>query len=263
MGNKKVTIGEIRDALKSLESDPDIQEVLAGKRTATVEERSVLKVIAAMREDIDATLASIPVPASDFGKKEPEFKTEESVIHAFEDKLPELLYSVPETLKYMRLMKVAGETGNPKKVEAIKAKLIEYIGSREDFSPDDKETLCKAVGGISAESYRFNERVEKVRSEIHLAPSSDLKNNESELKTQESVNQGLKNMDEGLKYLYEGEGMTWNDFTDYTILTALFIFTMIGAWHMGGFYAFVLASFDCTVLEIALWLYHRRDRDED
>ena len=75
--------------------------------------------------------------------------------HAFEDKLPELLYSVPETLKYMRLMKVAGETGNTEKIEEIKQKLAEYIQSQPNFSPDDKEVLSMAVRGVSAESYRF------------------------------------------------------------------------------------------------------------
>jgi hypothetical protein len=76
--------------------------------------------------------------------------------HAFEDKLPELLYAVPETLKYMRLMKVAGDTGDTEKVEAIKQKLVEHIQSQEDFSPDDKAALAQAVKGVSAESYRFS-----------------------------------------------------------------------------------------------------------
>jgi hypothetical protein len=75
--------------------------------------------------------------------------------HAFEDKLPELLYSVPETLKYMRLMKVAGETGDTEKVEEIKQKLSEFINSKADFSPDDKEALNMAIKGVNAESYRF------------------------------------------------------------------------------------------------------------
>lgn len=75
--------------------------------------------------------------------------------HAFEDKLPELLYSVPETLTYMRLMKVAGEAGNAEKVEEIKQKLARYINEKDDFSSDDKEVLSMAIKGISAESYRF------------------------------------------------------------------------------------------------------------
>ena len=76
--------------------------------------------------------------------------------HAFEDKLPELLYAVPETLKYMRLMKVAGDTGDIEKVEEIKQKLVECIQGKEDFSLDDKGALAQAVKGVSAESYRFS-----------------------------------------------------------------------------------------------------------
>lgn len=75
--------------------------------------------------------------------------------HAFEDKLPELLYGVPETLKYMRLMKIAGETGDTAKVEEIKSKLASFIESQSDFSLDDKAALTMAIKGLSSESYRF------------------------------------------------------------------------------------------------------------
>lgn len=76
--------------------------------------------------------------------------------HAFEDKLPEILYRVPDTLKYMRLMKAAGEIGDQTQVEALKKELGETIGNRSDVSEDDKLALQTAIGGLSAESYNFS-----------------------------------------------------------------------------------------------------------
>lgn len=76
--------------------------------------------------------------------------------HAFEDKLPELLYRIPDTLKYMRLLKTAGETGNTAMVEKLKGELAGVIGQRGDISEDDKQALTMAVKGLNGESYNFS-----------------------------------------------------------------------------------------------------------
>ncbi len=76
--------------------------------------------------------------------------------HAFEDKLPELLYEVPKSLEAMRLLKTAGEIGDNGLVDEIKNDLVEYIKNSEQFSQDDKDTLSLAVGGLSATLYKFS-----------------------------------------------------------------------------------------------------------
>lgn len=75
--------------------------------------------------------------------------------HAFEDKLPEILYSHPDSLEYMRLMKVAGESGDAELVATLKGKLKESIGKNDSWTADDKEALSHATDFISADSYKF------------------------------------------------------------------------------------------------------------
>jgi len=78
--------------------------------------------------------------------------------HAFEDKLPEILYSHPDSLEYMNLMKAAGEAGDKELVEKIKDKLkgsVQEIVESGKWSKDDGEALEHAVDFISADSYKF------------------------------------------------------------------------------------------------------------
>lgn len=75
--------------------------------------------------------------------------------HAFEDKLPELLYSQPDTLKIMRLMKTAGEIGNQATIDQLKLRLTESISTNPQFSQDDRDALIQAVQSLNNESYRF------------------------------------------------------------------------------------------------------------
>ena len=75
--------------------------------------------------------------------------------HAFEDKLPEILYSHPDSLEYMRLMKVAGEGGDLELVGTLKEKLKESINKNDSWTADDKEALAHAIDFISADSYKF------------------------------------------------------------------------------------------------------------
>jgi hypothetical protein len=74
-------------------------------------------------------------------------------MHAFEDKLPELLYSLPETLKILRLLKTAGEIGDLETVEELKGKLITEIEKNPSLPDKKRKALIKAVRGISAETY--------------------------------------------------------------------------------------------------------------
>jgi len=76
--------------------------------------------------------------------------------HAFEDKLPELLYSMPETLETMRLMKVAGEIGDEALIGELKANLIDRIKSIDTFSEDDKEALMMAAQSLNKNSFKFS-----------------------------------------------------------------------------------------------------------
>ncbi len=76
--------------------------------------------------------------------------------HAFEDKLPEVLYGVPKSLETMRLLKTAGEIGDKALVEELKKSLVEHIKATESFSEDDKEALTLAVSGLSAQAYKFS-----------------------------------------------------------------------------------------------------------
>lgn len=88
--------------------------------------------------------------------------------HAFEDKLPELLYAFPETIKYMRLMKTAGEIGDTETFLQLRRELVGKIRGNEQLSPDDREALSLTImgqgnedgsdpkRGLQPESYNFS-----------------------------------------------------------------------------------------------------------
>lgn len=69
--------------------------------------------------------------------------------HAFEDKLPELLYRYPETIKYMRLMKTAGEIDDEAAFLQLRRELAGKINGSDQLSSDDKDALAFAVLGQS------------------------------------------------------------------------------------------------------------------
>lgn len=73
--------------------------------------------------------------------------------HAFEKKLPEILYNHPDTLRIMRLMKTAGETGDDTSIVALRGQLISGIDKNSAFSDDDKTALKLAANMISKGSY--------------------------------------------------------------------------------------------------------------
>ncbi len=76
--------------------------------------------------------------------------------HAFEDKLPELLYRKPESLKTMRMMKTAGELGDTALLETLKGELAETIRADASLARDDREALLQSVGSIHDKSYQFS-----------------------------------------------------------------------------------------------------------
>lgn len=76
--------------------------------------------------------------------------------HAFEDKLPELLYGYPDSLRMMRLLKTAGEIGDSSIVDQLKNQLIENIDSNGSLSADDKEALTMAAKSLNKDSYKFS-----------------------------------------------------------------------------------------------------------
>lgn len=75
--------------------------------------------------------------------------------HAFETKLPELLYSYPEAIVSLRLLKAAGETGDTQLFEEIKQNLANTILDREDIGEDDRLSLLKAIQTLNKDSYAF------------------------------------------------------------------------------------------------------------
>ncbi|MFH1055187.1 MAG: hypothetical protein V1744_03715 [Candidatus Altiarchaeota archaeon] len=90
--------------------------------------------------------------------------------HAFEDKLPEVLYTVEDSLRVMRLLKTAGEIyadvdskdkTSPRAkerdgvIDALKGILVKRIKARDDLSEDEKEGLAKAAESIGPEAYKF------------------------------------------------------------------------------------------------------------
>jgi len=76
--------------------------------------------------------------------------------HAFEDKLPELMYKYPATLAYMKLIEIAIRSGaDNQMVEDIKQQLKKEIQSSDEFSEDDKAALANAISMISARTAQF------------------------------------------------------------------------------------------------------------
>jgi len=77
--------------------------------------------------------------------------------HAFEDKLPELLYRIPEAMKVMKLLRTAGEIDStePAIIEGLKNNLVHIIETR-DLAADDRIALLLAAKSLSEESYKFN-----------------------------------------------------------------------------------------------------------
>jgi len=76
--------------------------------------------------------------------------------HAFEDKLPELLFAYPNTLRYMKLIEVAIKSGASKEtIEQLKKRLQAEIEASNDFSEDDKQALANAVSIIGPGTAKF------------------------------------------------------------------------------------------------------------
>jgi hypothetical protein len=76
--------------------------------------------------------------------------------HAFEDKLPELLYRRPQSLKTLRLMKTAGELGDKGLVETLKTELADQIKADLSLASDDREALLQSVSSVTPMSYQFS-----------------------------------------------------------------------------------------------------------
>lgn len=77
--------------------------------------------------------------------------------HAFEDKLPELLYAHPKTLTYLKLIEIAVSSGaSEQTVEDLKQELKREIADSDKFSEDDKEALSNAISTISSTTAKFS-----------------------------------------------------------------------------------------------------------
>jgi hypothetical protein len=82
--------------------------------------------------------------------------------HAFETKLPELMYGYPESLKVMRILKAIGETipkDDPQYqplIDQVKQVLIDSIQNNPDWGPDDKTALTIAATQLNPQQWSFN-----------------------------------------------------------------------------------------------------------
>ncbi len=75
--------------------------------------------------------------------------------HAFESKLPEILYGYPESFIAMRLLKAAGEMGNTDLVTKIRQQLVQSIRDNPKIGKDDKVSLSVAANTLTPKSYAF------------------------------------------------------------------------------------------------------------
>ncbi len=92
--------------------------------------------------------------------------------HVFSDKLPELLYQIPESLEFLRLLKTASEIGDERTAEMLKAKLVDCINGKTKLSVDDKLVLGQAVQRITPDNYRFSiNRICATRPQISIDDS--------------------------------------------------------------------------------------------
>ncbi len=78
--------------------------------------------------------------------------------HAFDDKLPEVLYRTPSTLKHMRMIKTAGDIGDKTLLEQLKGDLKSRIESTDGLSDDDKHALGMAVKNMTGGEFNFSVR---------------------------------------------------------------------------------------------------------
>ncbi len=92
--------------------------------------------------------------------------------HAFENKLPELLYGFPSSLRTLRLMQSAGEIGDSGMVDSLKGQLVADIQANELLTRDDKSALINAAKSLSAKSYEKSvPRIAGNDPELSLDPS--------------------------------------------------------------------------------------------
>lgn len=94
--------------------------------------------------------------------------------HAFEDKLPALIYAVPESLKYMRLLKTAGEVGDKAAEADIKARFAQVLESSTGISSGDKEAFLMALNKLTPSGYKFTVgRIAGRKPEFSLEDQAD------------------------------------------------------------------------------------------
>lgn len=75
---------------------------------------------------------------------------------AFSQKLAGVLYENPETLKYMRLLKTAHETGNEKLAGELRNRLVEHIEKMEGLSEGDRKALALSAKNLATGGYKFS-----------------------------------------------------------------------------------------------------------
>ncbi len=108
--------------------------------------------------------------------------------HAFEDKLPELLYREPKSFKALRLMKTAGELGDKGLVEDIKADLSDEIASNPTYAKDDRKALLQAVSSVIPESYKFAvDRIAGSKPTFDITPEGKVKMDVQEVDTHQDA----------------------------------------------------------------------------
>lgn len=94
--------------------------------------------------------------------------------HAFEDKLPALLYALPDSIRYMRLLKTAGETGDAESAAVIRERFRSDIMASDKISAGDQEAFSQALDSLAPSSYRYTVgRIAGRRPEYSLIETAD------------------------------------------------------------------------------------------
>ncbi len=75
--------------------------------------------------------------------------------HAFDDKLPELLYSNPAFLKTFRYIQAAIESGDLGTADSLKAGLKNQLSSNLQFGDEERQAMARAVDQIDANQAKF------------------------------------------------------------------------------------------------------------
>lgn len=112
--------------------------------------------------------------------------------HAFEDKLPELLYRHPKALQTIRVLKTAQELNLPGVEKVLRNDLRHQIEQRADLSDLDKKALYQAVETADGKTVKFSvRRILANDPTFDISPDGKLQMNIEEAKIHSQISQAF------------------------------------------------------------------------